>query len=65
MCKKYQEKRKENMDFFKTLWKNKKLAIELGKNDFRNRFANTSLGTIWGFAQPFVFMLIRKPLSLA
>ena len=45
------------MEFFKTLWKNKKLAIELGKNDFRNRFANTSLGTIWGFAQPFVFMI--------
>ncbi len=45
------------MEFFKTLYKNKKLAIQLGKNDFRNRFANTSLGTIWGFAQPFVFML--------
>ena len=45
------------MDFLKTLWKNKKLAAKLGKNDFRNRFANTSLGTIWGFAQPFVFML--------
>ena len=45
------------MDFFKTLYKNRKLAIQLGKNDFRNRFANTSLGTLWGFAQPFVFML--------
>ena len=45
------------MDFFKILYKNKKLAIQLGKNDFRNRFANTGLGSIWGFAQPFVFML--------
>ena len=45
------------MYFFKTLYKNKKLAIQLGRNDFRNKFANTSLGTIWGFAQPFVFML--------
>lgn len=45
------------MDFLKTLFKNRKLAIKLGKNDLRNRFANTSLGTIWGFAQPFVFML--------
>lgn len=45
------------MEFIKTLFKNRKLAIKLGKNDFRNRFANTGLGTIWGFAQPFVFML--------
>lgn len=45
------------MEFFRILFKNRKLAIKLGKNDFRNRFANTSLGTIWGFAQPFVFMI--------
>lgn len=45
------------MDFLKTLYNNRKLAIQLGKNDFRNRFASTSLGSIWGFAQPFVFML--------
>ena len=45
------------MEFFKILFKNRNLAIQLGKNDFRNRFANTSLGTLWGFLQPFVFML--------
>lgn len=45
------------MDFLKMLYQNRKLAMQLGKNDFRNRFANTSLGTIWGFAQPFVFMI--------
>ena len=45
------------MEFFKILFKNRKLAFKLGKNDFRNRFANTSLGAIWGFAQPFVFMI--------
>lgn len=45
------------MEFFKILFKNRKLAIQLGKNDFRNRFANTSLGRLWGFAQPFVFMI--------
>ena len=45
------------MDFIKGLWKNRKLVFQLGKNDFRNRFASTSLGAIWGFAQPFVFML--------
>ena len=45
------------MEFFKILVKNRKLVIQLGKNDFRNRFANTGLGAIWGFAQPFIFML--------
>ena len=45
------------MDFLKILFNNRKLALQLGKNDFRNRFANTSLGAIWGFAQPFVFMM--------
>ena len=45
------------MDFFKILYQNKLLALKLGKNDFRNRFANTSLGTIWGFIQPFIFMI--------
>ena len=45
------------MDFFKILFKNRKLAIKHGKNDFRNRFANTSLGRLWGFLQPFVFMI--------
>ena len=45
------------MSFFKTVWTNRLLAIKLGKSNFKNRFANTSLGTIWGFAQPFVFMI--------
>lgn len=45
------------MEFIKSIIKNKKLIWQLGKNDFKNRFANTSLGAIWGFLQPFVFML--------
>lgn len=45
------------MDFLKELYKNRKLVLQLGKNDFRNRFASTSLGAIWGFLQPFVFMM--------
>lgn len=47
---------KRFMEFLKTIWGNKKLIAQLGKNDFKNRFANTSLGSIWGFLQPFVFM---------
>ena len=46
------------MEFIKTIYKNKRLAWQLGKNDFKNRFANTSLGSIWGFLQPFIFMLM-------
>lgn len=45
------------MEFIKLTIKNRKLISQLGKNDFKNRFANTSLGAIWGFLQPFIFML--------
>ena len=45
------------MEFIKAIYKNRKLVWQLGKNDFKNRFANTSLGSIWGFFQPFVFMI--------
>lgn len=45
------------MDFIKTVIKNRKIIWGIGKNDFKNRFANTSLGAIWGFLQPFVFMI--------
>ena len=45
------------MEFIKTIWKNKKIALQLGKNDFKNRFASTSLGSIWGFLSPFIFMI--------
>lgn len=44
------------MEFIKSVIKNRKLIWQLGKNDFKNRFASTSLGSIWGFLQPFVFM---------
>lgn len=45
------------MEFIKSVIKNRKLIWQLGRNDFKNRFANTSLGAIWGFLQPFVFMI--------
>lgn len=44
------------MDFVKKIINNRKLILQLGMNNFKNRFANTSLGVIWGFIQPFVFM---------
>ncbi len=45
------------MEFIKTLISNKRLVFQLGKNDFKNKFAGTSLGAIWGFVSPFIFML--------
>ncbi len=44
------------MELIHSIIKNRKLIWQLGKNDFKNRFASTSLGSIWGFLQPFVFM---------
>ena len=44
------------MEFIKSVFKNKKLILQLGKNDFRNRFASTSLGSLWGYVQPFIYM---------
>lgn len=46
------------MEFIKDVIQNRKLILKLGKNDFKNRFASTSLGSIWGFLQPFVFMMM-------
>lgn len=45
------------MEFINEIFKNKRLIFQLGKNDFKNKFANTSLGAIWGFVQPFIFIL--------
>ena len=45
------------MEFIKSVIKNKRLIFQLGKNDFKNRFAGTAFGALWGFAQPFVFMM--------
>lgn len=44
------------MSFFKTIKENYKMIFQLGKNDFKNKFAGTSLGAIWGFITPFMFM---------
>ncbi len=45
------------MEFIKEIIKNRNMILKLGKNDFKNKFANTSLGSIWGFLQPFIYMI--------
>ena len=46
------------MEFIKTILKNRNIIWKLGKSDFKNRFASTSLGSIWGFLQPFIFQMM-------
>lgn len=45
------------MEFIKTVIKNRNMIIRLGISEFKNKFADTSLGSIWGFMQPFVYMV--------
>ncbi len=45
-------------DLFTKVSQNRKLIVQMGKNDFKNKFANTSLGAVWGFIQPLVFMFM-------
>jgi len=46
------------MDFIKNVFKNRKLIWQMSRNDFRNKFSSMSLGSIWGFTQPLLFMTI-------
>lgn len=45
------------MEFIHTIIDNRKLIVQLGKNEFKNKFANTNLGAIWGLITPFVFLI--------
>jgi len=38
--------------------KNKKLVWNLGKNDFKKRFAGSYLGIVWAFVQPVITILV-------
>ena len=40
------------------VWKEKRLIVSLGKNDFKTRFAGSYLGIIWAFVQPIVTVLV-------
>lgn len=46
------------IDYFKNVFKNRKILFSMIKNDFTNRFANTSLGAIWGFVSPVVVIFL-------
>lgn len=42
----------------KELLKNKNLIWELSKNDFKKRYAGSSLGRVWAFVQPLVTVVL-------
>ncbi|CBK75229.1 hypothetical protein CIY_26440 [Butyrivibrio fibrisolvens 16/4] len=42
----------------KDIIKNKKLITKLAKNDFKQKFAGSTLGVIWAFVQPVITVLV-------
>lgn len=42
----------------KEIWYNRGIAFNLAKNDFKNRFSGSYLGTVWAFVQPIVTILL-------
>lgn len=40
------------------LWENRKLIMNLAKNDYKKKFAGSYLGIIWAFIQPVVTVLV-------
>lgn len=42
----------------KEIYENRKLIFNLGKNDFKTRFAGSYLGIIWAFVQPVITVVV-------
>ncbi len=40
------------------LWQNRHLIMKLSKNDFKKRYAGSSMGALWAFVQPVVTVLM-------
>lgn len=46
------------VDFPHDIWDNRKIAMQLAKNDFKTRFAGSYLGIFWAFVQPVVTVFV-------
>lgn len=46
------------MNLVKDLWNNRKLILNLAKNDFKTQYAGSYLGMFWAFFQPVVTILV-------
>lgn len=51
-------KRKTVLLIPREIWQERKLAWNLGKNDFKARFAGSYLGIVWAFVQPIVTVVV-------
>lgn len=40
------------------LWKNRKIIFSMGKSEFRNEYAGSALGIIWGIFKPFMLVAV-------
>ena len=49
---------KQAMKFVKISFENRKLIKTLSKKDFKNKFASSYLGIIWGFIHPLVTIIV-------
>ena len=46
------------MNKMKSVWQSRGLIWKLARNDFKNRFAGSYMGTLWAFAHPVVTVLL-------
>ena len=44
--------------FLRDIFRNKRLLIDLAKNDFKSRYMGNYLGVLWAFVQPTVMILV-------
>lgn len=49
---------KRLVGMLRDLWHNRKLILQLAKNDFKTRYAGSFMGVFWAFVQPVVIILI-------
>lgn len=45
-------------NWFKDIWRSRRLIVDLANKDFKGRYAASYLGIIWAFVQPIVTILI-------
>ena len=48
---------KDLFSIFKDIFTNKKLLMQFSYNDFRSRYASSTLGIFWAFVNPIVTVL--------
>ena len=53
-----QKKRESMLQIPKDILENKKLILNLSKNDFKSKFAGSYFGIIWAFIQPIITIIV-------